>query len=190
MLNEFVVDPDALEVAGVVTPAAMPEDNELAPAYKAALQQVAGLVPAADPGAVTAAVGNTVAAVEAVPAAGRVPGSPGPPADAIRFAILLGGDADMIATMTGALADARCGASALPPPWLQRLECAGPPGPARPPLVRTPLAARRPGTGVTFDALLFPLACQRPGGQGTPGPLNGSPQAEPTDDRTKSQMSG
>ena len=33
----------------MVTLAGMPEDDELAPAYKAALQQVAGLGPAADP---------------------------------------------------------------------------------------------------------------------------------------------
>ena len=50
---------------------------------------------------------------------------PDRPADAIRFAIQVGGDTDTIAAMTGALAGARCGASALPRPWLRRLEFAG-----------------------------------------------------------------
>ncbi len=63
-----------------------------APGYAAALRRVAGLVPAAAPGEVAAAIGHGMAALEAVPAA---------------------------------LAGARCGASALPPTWLYRLEFAG-----------------------------------------------------------------
>ena len=97
-----------------------------APAYAAALRQVAGLGPAAAPGTVAAAVGNGVAALEAVPAAlAAFLAHPDQPADAIRFAIQVGGDTDTIAAMTGALAGARCGASALPRPWLRRLEFAG-----------------------------------------------------------------
>jgi poly(ADP-ribose) glycohydrolase ARH3 len=97
-----------------------------APAYASALRQVAGLGPDAAPGAVAAAVGNGVAAVEAVPAAlAAFLAHPDRPADAIGFAIRVGGDTDTIAAMTGALAGARCGASALPRPWLRRLEFAG-----------------------------------------------------------------
>ena len=97
-----------------------------APAYAAALRQVAGLGPAAAPGTVAAAVGNGVAALEAVPAAlAAFLAHPDQPADAIRFARQVGGDTDTIAAMTGALAGARCGASALPRPWLRRLEFAG-----------------------------------------------------------------
>jgi len=55
---------------------------------------------------------------------GYTPTSPPVAADAIRFAIQVGGDTDTIAAMTGALAGARCAASALPPTWLHRLEFA------------------------------------------------------------------
>jgi len=97
-----------------------------APAYAAALERVAGLVLAAAPGEVAAAVGHGVAALEAVPAAlAAFLAHPDRPAEAIRFAIQVGGDTDTIAAMTGALAGARCGASALPPAWLHRLEFAG-----------------------------------------------------------------
>jgi poly(ADP-ribose) glycohydrolase ARH3 len=97
-----------------------------APAYATALRRVAGLGPAAAPGEVAATVGNGVQALEAVPAAlAAFLAHPDQPGDAIGFAVRVGGDTDTIAAMTGALAGARCGASALPPPWLQRLEFAG-----------------------------------------------------------------
>ena len=109
----------------------------------------------------TAAVGNAVAAVEAVPAAlAAFLAHPDRPADAIRFAILPGGDTDIIAAMTGALA-APCGASALPPPWLQRLEFAGPLVAAADRLAET---ARPPGEAV---GIWSPAATRR----GQPGLL-------------------
>jgi poly(ADP-ribose) glycohydrolase ARH3 len=43
-------------------------------------------------------------------------------ADAVLFALSLGGDADTIASMTGALAGAALGASAIPDAWAQRVE--------------------------------------------------------------------
>ena len=76
----------------------------------------------------TAAAGNRVAAVEAVPAA---------------------------------LAGARCGASALPPPWLQQLEFAGPLVAAADRLAET---ARPPGEAV---GIWSPAATR----QGQPGLL-------------------
>lgn len=96
------------------------------PGYATVLEQVAGLAPDAPPGAVAAAVGNGVHALEAVPAAlAAFMAHPDEPGAAIQFAIRVGGDTDTIAAMTGALAGARCGVSALPLPWLRRLEFAG-----------------------------------------------------------------
>jgi poly(ADP-ribose) glycohydrolase ARH3 len=118
-----------------------------APAYAAALSQVARLGPATAPGTVATAVGNGVHALEAVPAAlAAFLAHPDQPADAIRFAIQVGGDTDTIAAMTGALAGARCGASALPRRWLQRLEFAGQLVAAADPLVET---TGRPGGEAT-----------------------------------------
>ncbi len=95
------------------------------PAYATALNRVAGFTPDTVPKDVAATVGNGVEAVQAVPAAlAAFFAQPDQPRDAIQFAIQLGGDTDTIAAMTGALAGARCGSSALPPPWLQRLEFA------------------------------------------------------------------
>lgn len=45
--------------------------------------------------------------------------------DAIRFAISLGGDTDTIASMTGALAGAHLGHSAIPQDWIERTEGTG-----------------------------------------------------------------
>lgn len=49
---------------------------------------------------------------------------PDDPEAALVEAIRIGGDTDTIATMTGALAGARCGALALPERWVARLEAA------------------------------------------------------------------
>ncbi|NHD16586.1 MULTISPECIES: ADP-ribosylglycohydrolase family protein [unclassified Actinopolyspora] len=71
-------------------------------------------------------LGNDVTAPGSVPLALfsflRHPDSP---REAVRFAIAAGGDTDTIGSMAGALAGARCGATALPPEPLRRLEGAG-----------------------------------------------------------------
>ena len=72
---------------------------------------------------VVATLGNGIEAVEAVPAA--VHAATAHPADfaaAVRSAVMLGGDTDTIAAMAGALAGALLGYSAIPQPWLSRLE--------------------------------------------------------------------
>jgi len=117
--------------------------------YATALNRVAGFTAATVPNNVAAAVGNGVEALQAVPAAlAAFFAHPDRPRAAIQFAIQLGGDTDTIAAMTGALAGARCGASALPPPWLQRLEFADRLVSAAERLAET-AAADRPGSGDT-----------------------------------------
>lgn len=70
-----------------------------------------------------ACTGNDITATSAVPAAiAAFVRHPDVPAEAIRFAISMGGDTDTIATMAGALAGARCGESTLPAAWLGRVE--------------------------------------------------------------------
>lgn len=71
-------------------------------------------------------LGTGVAAVEAVPAAfcaflRHQDSFP----DAVGFAIGLGGDTDTIAAMTGALAGAHLGYSAIPQDWIERTEGSG-----------------------------------------------------------------
>lgn len=71
-------------------------------------------------------LGNGIAAFEAVPAAlWAFLRHPGSFADAVRSAILMAGDTDTIAAMTGALSGAFLGASAVPDQWRQRVEAAG-----------------------------------------------------------------
>ncbi|NYH78596.1 poly(ADP-ribose) glycohydrolase ARH3 [Actinopolyspora biskrensis] len=75
------------------------------------------------PGEAAERLGNDVTAPGSVPLALfaflRHPDSP---REAVRFAIAAGGDTDTIGSMAGALAGARCGATALPPGPLRRLE--------------------------------------------------------------------
>jgi poly(ADP-ribose) glycohydrolase ARH3 len=93
--------------------------------FRQRLAVVDGLAPDASVRAVVAALGHGVAALESVPAAlhaflraaDDVPST-------IRGAVLLGGDADTIAAMAGALAGASLGVGALPQGWLARLEAA------------------------------------------------------------------
>lgn len=77
----------------------------------------------ASPSEISRTLGNGVSALEAVPAALcaflRHSSSF---ADAVRFAISLGGDTDTIASMAGALAGARLGYSAIPTEWVERAE--------------------------------------------------------------------
>ena len=68
-------------------------------------------------------LGNGIAAVDSVPTATLAfLRNPDDPTEAIRYAIRSGGDTDTIAAMTGAIAGARCGETALPTSWLRRLE--------------------------------------------------------------------
>lgn len=79
----------------------------------------------ASPQHAAGALGNDVTALGSVPTALLAfLANPDDPAAAIRFAIRAGGDTDTIAAMAGALAGARHGATALPEPWVQRLEIA------------------------------------------------------------------
>ncbi len=69
------------------------------------------------------ALGNTICAHESVPTAlACFASDPDRFVAAVGGAILLGGDTDTIAAMTGALAGARLGEAAIPPPWLDALE--------------------------------------------------------------------
>ena len=71
----------------------------------------------------TTRLGNGVSAVESVPTAVLAfLAFPDRPLDALTFAVCCGGDTDTIAAMTGAMAGARRGASALPGALLSRLE--------------------------------------------------------------------
>ncbi len=67
--------------------------------------------------------GNGIQAERSVPTAiAAFLAQPDDPSAAILTAVRCGGDADTIAAMTGAIAGARHGATALPPSWLARLE--------------------------------------------------------------------
>jgi len=91
--------------------------------YREKLRAIKQLLPDVPPEAAARRVGNGIAAHEAVPAAlyafVRHPDSfP----EAVSCAIRLGGDTDTIASMTGALAGAKLGASAIPVRWSERVE--------------------------------------------------------------------
>lgn len=80
----------------------------------------------ASPEEAAASLGHDISALGSVPLAVfaflRHVDEPG---EAIRFAVLGGGDTDTIAAMTGALAGARHGHCGLPASWTARLESAG-----------------------------------------------------------------
>lgn len=94
-------------------------------ALRSKLQDVERLSRQASPARAVRVLGNGIAAEEAVPAALfafiRHIGSF---TDAVTQAVRLGGDTDTIAAMTGALAGAFSGASAIPAAWRTRLEAA------------------------------------------------------------------
>lgn len=93
------------------------------PVYREQLDRVAGLLPDAEPETVARAVGNGIAAHEAVPAAlCAFLANPDSMLGAVRFAVMLGGDTDTIASMAGALAGARLGEGALPGVWRRGVE--------------------------------------------------------------------
>ncbi|MFN2606294.1 MAG: ADP-ribosylglycohydrolase family protein [Acidimicrobiales bacterium] len=75
------------------------------------------------PGVVASVTGTGVAAHESVPAAlAAFLVRPGSVAEAVRFAISLGGDTDTIASMAGAIAGAYHGAARIPRQWMDRVE--------------------------------------------------------------------
>lgn len=87
------------------------------------LERAADIGPAAGPRDVAVALGNGIEAIEAVPAAlACVVARPDSFAEAVRFAVRLGGDTDTIAAMTGAVAGALHGVWAIPDPWRARTE--------------------------------------------------------------------
>ncbi len=93
------------------------------PEFRERLERVADMGPAAGPRDIAVALGNGIEALEAVPAAiACVVARPDSLAEAVRFAIRLGGDTDTIAAMAGAIAGALHGASAIPEPWRARTE--------------------------------------------------------------------
>ncbi len=93
------------------------------PEFRERLERAGDIGPAAGPRDVAVALGNGIEAIEAVPAAlACVVARPDSFAEAVRFAIRLGGDTDTIAAMAGAVAGALHGASAIPEPWRTRTE--------------------------------------------------------------------
>ena len=68
-------------------------------------------------------IGNDADALDAVPAAlFAVLRNPSSFADAVLFAVSMGGDTDTIGAMTGAIAGARFGSRGIPPEWFAGLE--------------------------------------------------------------------
>lgn len=94
--------------------------------YEAALDWLERLFPDPDPQTVAREIGNDITALAAVPAAIccflRHPDSF---AEAVLFAIALGGDTDTIASMTGALSGAYLGETAIPDTWILGVEGRG-----------------------------------------------------------------
>jgi len=110
-------DADPRGVLGEVRSAAT------APPLVAALDRLAALGPDASPTSVAAALGNGVAAVEAVPAAlAAFLRHPRSLPEVVRTAVLIGGDTDTVAAMAGAVAGALLGEHAVPDRWRTRLE--------------------------------------------------------------------
>ena len=91
--------------------------------FRGALRTAGALDPAAEPSMVIRELGPGIEAARSVPTAPyaflRHPDSF---AKAVCFAIGLGGDADTIASMTGALAGAYLGTAAIPAPWREAVE--------------------------------------------------------------------
>lgn len=99
----------------------------LAPAeeFQAQLDALADLPADSTAEQAAARLGNGIAAVEAVPAAlWAFLRHPGSFPEAVRAAVLMGGDTDTIAAMAGALSGSFLGAHAIPEQWLGRLEAA------------------------------------------------------------------
>ncbi|MBW3665022.1 MAG: ADP-ribosylglycohydrolase family protein [Actinobacteria bacterium] len=91
--------------------------------FEHALDAVVGLPRGATPQNLIATLGNGIEALRSVPTALYVLLRHVDSFEtAVRFAISLGGDADTIGAMTGALGGALLGESAIPSPWRERVE--------------------------------------------------------------------
>jgi poly(ADP-ribose) glycohydrolase ARH3 len=90
---------------------------------RASLEHVSELLTAPrHPAEVQAWLGSSSDAAESVPAAIYTALAQPTFEQAVRFAVRVGGDTDTVAAMTGAIAGARHGASAIPARWLEALE--------------------------------------------------------------------
>ena len=93
------------------------------PTFRAALDRAAAAVLAdVGPEAVAQALGAGVGALESVPAALCAATRAESFEEACTYSVQMGGDADTIAAMAGAVAGARFGASSIPSRWLDGLE--------------------------------------------------------------------
>ena len=122
---------DAAVVQAAAVAAALNDDPPLEAArsvatcdeLKKALAEAARLLDShPEPVAVAAALGNRSSAHQSVPAAIYSAAAHNLVEEAITFAVRCGGDADTIGAMTGAIAAAQAGASAIPDRWLDVLE--------------------------------------------------------------------
>ena len=96
-----------------------------APEFQERLDRVAGLSTDAPAQLAGETLGNSVSAVDAVPASlWAFVANPQSYSDTVTAAILMGGDTDTIAAMAGALCGAHLGATAIPAPWRDRVESA------------------------------------------------------------------
>jgi poly(ADP-ribose) glycohydrolase ARH3 len=94
-----------------------------APTFELKLRSIAEAASDTTPQQAAMLLGNGIAADDAVPAAlWAFLRHPRSYPDAIRAAILMGGDTDTIAAMTGALSGTFLGADAIPVSWVQRVE--------------------------------------------------------------------
>lgn len=93
------------------------------PVYHEKLTRIADLLPDSPAPEVIRTLGNGIAAVDSVPTAiYAFLRSPDSFAQVIAYAVSLGGDADTIAAMAGALSGAYLGASAIPAHWREPVE--------------------------------------------------------------------
>ncbi len=91
--------------------------------WHARLDRIRLMSHSVSPSYAAARLGNDAAALNSVPMALHAfLQDPDRPPEALRYSLRAGGDTDTIASMTGALAGARCGVRALPVAWLERLE--------------------------------------------------------------------
>jgi poly(ADP-ribose) glycohydrolase ARH3 len=105
---------------------AIVDEHVRTPELREALEVVGDLVAAGSSAQEVAdRLGRDISALGSVPTAlALFLGCPDDVRAAVASAVQVGGDADTIASMVGALAGARCGEAALPSSWVTRLECA------------------------------------------------------------------
>lgn len=99
-------------------------DDEAGAAYRAACGRIGELLPLRpSPATIADVLGDEITALESVPTAlYAFLAHPDDFRAAVTFAVQVGGDADTISAMCGAISGAYLGASALPSEWLDALE--------------------------------------------------------------------